>query len=321
MLGIILALFLGIALLLYGGFSWTMTKKIIAPKRADYGEVQGKEMLANRLNGKLLDLKYDKVFWVNPRGQELVGRMYSCQPETNRYVLFNHGYNYPWIGALKYIPMFLEKGFNVFVPDYQAEGESQGKYITFGYWECQDSIGWLDEIEKHALLNGFDHAEIGVMGESMGGVVALMMASQLNSRLKFCISDCPFSNWDSIIKYCCKTVYRFPAEPFLPLVRVFVKWLSGADMKQVDTKKAAPSIKIPTLIIHGSADKFVPATMSREIIDENPSIQYFIQEGAGHGSSITTDETAYRQTVYQFLKRVYLTDEYFSQEGIEWQML
>lgn len=293
----------------------------IAPKKEDYGCVQRKETKNGEFDTALLDLKYEKMFQNNRSGLELVGRMYSCVPGTNRYIIFNHGYNYPWIGVLKYIPMLLQLGFNVFVPDHQAEGESEGKYITFGFKESDDSIGWMDEIQKHAVLNGYERAEIGVMGESMGGVTALLMAAEAGDRLKFCIADCPFSNWDDMMKIYAKSRFNLPLGIFLHGMHLVVKVLTGVDMVEVDVVKAAEKIKIPTLIIHGELDKLVPPRMSREIIEANPKIEYFLQKDAGHVSSIVVDKKKYRETVCKFLHSFYLTDQYLSNEEREWQML
>ena len=81
-----------------------------------------------------------------PRGQELIARLYLASAQTDHYILFLHGYNYPWVGALKYLPMLLERGFNVLVPDQQAQGESQGDFITFGALESDDALEWLTRL-------------------------------------------------------------------------------------------------------------------------------------------------------------------------------
>ena len=52
--------------------------------------------------------------------------------------------------------MLLERGFNVLVPDQQAQGESQGDFITFGALESDDALEWLTQITRHARLNGFE---------------------------------------------------------------------------------------------------------------------------------------------------------------------
>ena len=48
-----------------------------------------------QLDPDRMDVKYDKLFLVNQRGQELTARLYLTPSQTDRYILFLHGYNYP----------------------------------------------------------------------------------------------------------------------------------------------------------------------------------------------------------------------------------
>ena len=162
----LLVLLLTVVLLsIYYRLALRFALQVIDPQRMNYGAVLRQEMERNQLDPDRMDIKYDKLFLVNRRGQELTARLYLTPSQTDRYILFLHGYNYPWIGVLKYLPMLLRLGFNVLVPDLQAQGESQGSYITFGALESDDALEWLEEIQRHAQSLGFDRARIGVMGE------------------------------------------------------------------------------------------------------------------------------------------------------------
>lgn len=278
-----------------------MARKAIHPPKVDYGAVQCQEMQRNHLDPALLDLKYDKIFHTNSRGLELVGRLYCTPTQTNRYILFNHGYNYPWISALKYLPMLLKQGFNVLVPDHEGEGESRGEYITFGYYESRDSLEWLEDLKKHAVVNGFVKAEIGVMGESMGAVISLLMAAK-SPDLLFCIADCPFSDWNKMMALEMKKKYHLAAGPFLPVIRWAIKKMSGADMRQVAPMQAARQLKIPTLLIHGTDDPLVPCSMSEDLAIQNPLMRLYLQEGAKHMNSYAVNPAGYEDLISNFIK-------------------
>lgn len=176
---VLIVLVLALAIAIYR-LALNFALQAIRPKPVRYGAVLSEEVTRNHLDASLMDLKYDKLFLTNRRGQELTARLYPTASQTDRYILFVHGYNYPWIGALKYLRMLLDLGFNVFVPDMQAQGESQGDYITFGALESDDCLEWLSQIQKCAQTNGFDRARIGIMGESMGAVTALMSMAKVN---------------------------------------------------------------------------------------------------------------------------------------------
>lgn len=309
MIALCVLILAAILVAIYWIVSWGLARLAVHPVKLDYGAVQCQEMQRNQLDPSLLDYKYDKIFRTNSRSQELVGRLYCPTVQTNRYILFNHGYNYPWISALKYLPMLLNLGYNVFVPDHRGAGESQGDTITFGYYESRDSLEWLEDLEKHALVSGFEKAEIGVMGESMGAVVSLLMAEQ-GLGLLFCIADCPFSDWNLMMTLETKKKYNLNVKPFLPGMRILIRQTTGADMRAVNPLRAARNLKIPTLLIHGTEDNLVPCTMSEDIAAQNPAIRLVLQEGARHMNSYAKNPQLYQEEVESFLSSIYFETEH-----------
>ena len=288
----------------------------IHPKRIGYGEVLTQEIKRNHIDPALMDLKYDKLFLKNARGQELTARLYPTQTQTNRYILFLHGYNYPWVGVLKYLSMLNELGFNVLVPDLQSQGESEGNYITFGALESDDALEWLEQIQLHARDFGFEQARIGIMGESMGAVTALMTAAKANSTAAleskplFCVADCPFSDWDSMILLLSQKRYRINLSFILPLVKAIIRNRSGADMNAVSAVKAAADIHVPVLLFHGTHDPLVPYSMSEQIAKANPdNITLCLIEGAKHMNCIAVNPQEYRRRFTELLRQVHFENE------------
>lgn len=289
-----------------------LIRSVIAPFHEGYGQVLTQEIQRNQLDPNLMDIKYDKLFLKNSRNQELTARLYLAQPQTDRYLLFLHGYHYPWVGALKYLPMLLELGFNVLVPDQQAHGESQGDCITFGALESDDALEWLEQIRRHAQTMGFERARIGVMGESMGAVTALMTTAKANSthvpmvnKPLFCIADCPFSDWKSILLRQAKKRYSFNLSPLLPMLRTIIRKQTGVELDEVSSVKAAAAIRVPTLLFHGTEDHLVPAEMSQQIAAANESnITLHLVDGAHHMNCYTTNPQEYRNQLLRLLAQV-----------------
>lgn len=72
----------------------------------------------------------------------------------------------------------------------------------------------------------------------------------------------------------------------------------------VDCRKAVAQSKVPILFIHGSADDFVPCSMSRENYDACASEKaLLIIPGATHAMSYYYDTPAYTKAVTDFLKK------------------
>lgn len=288
-----------------------ITMSVIRPQPVSYGTALNEEITRNHLSPSAIDIKYEKLFFQNKRNQNLTARLYPANSQTDCYILFFHGYNYPWVGALKYLPLLTKWGFNVLVPDMQAQGESEGNYITFGALESDDGIEWLEQIRHYAKINGFERARIGIMGESMGAVAALMTAAKANSpsvsvenKPIFCIADCPFSDWDSIFLFIAKKRYHINLKLLLPLLHSIIKRKTGINFSEVSAIKAVSMLRIPTLIFHGMSDPLVPSFMSEQIVKENPKISLCLVEGAKHMNCFSTDPEKYQQQLIELFKQV-----------------
>ena len=88
-----------------------------------------------------------------------------------------------------------------------------------------------------------------------------------------------------------------------PFVRLGGIIFGGFDIESASPVEAVKSSKIPTLIIHGSADSFVPASMSEEIfanctMQKKKRLQI---EGADHGLSYFVDKDLYLGAVNEML--------------------
>jgi len=69
-----------------------------------------------------------------------------------------------------------------------------------------------------------------------------------------------------------------------------------------DTFEKLSKINIPTLILHGSDDKILPAENSKVLAENIPSAELYFFENAGHGVIIQEQER-WTQKVIEFLKR------------------
>ena len=78
---------------------------------------------------------------------------------------------------------------------------------------------------------------------------------------------------------------------------------AGAIMSDSGTP-SYPSEPCPQLLIHGTADNFVPVAMSRAIYARNPSMITFVEvNGAPHGLSYFQDHELYCRAFCDFLAR------------------
>ncbi len=89
---------------------------------------------------------------------------------AERAVIFLHGYGGSMDPDVQYVPALHQAGFYVLMFDFRAHGRSDGQMTTVGYLERQDALGALDFVRAKGI------ERIGLLGFSMGGVVAMLTA-------------------------------------------------------------------------------------------------------------------------------------------------
>lgn len=293
-LGILALLLLALAVLL--GLSYRFVKVFLRTKPTPPEDQLAFEMGRNHLDPEVARLPYERWQLQNDRGEKLVARFYKGE-KTDCVVLLNHGYNATGISMLKYLPLVLELGYSALIPDQQAQGESQGRWITYGILESRDGQGWLDEIRRR-----YPKAQLAVWGESMGAATSLMMAEQ-RPELRFCVADCPYDQAEAEVAYMAQHKGHMPG--FLtPMCGLWFWILTGLSMKEAGPLRHLDELRVPTLLIHGGADHTVPVVMSRGMDQRSPAIHYWEAPGEPHAHVVAGYPEEYRQRLRTFLEQV-----------------
>ena len=192
----------------------------------------------------------------------------------------------------------IRKNHNLLLVDHRAHGESEGKTISFGVLERYDCLTWVDYLNKRL---GTD-VDIMLFGVSMGAATVLM-ASELPmpENVRLIVADCAYSSPEAIIRRVIADMHLPPSVAF-PFVRLGGRLFGGFDISSASPVSAVKKATVPTLIIHGEADSFVPVEMSREIYAVLASKQRELAlfPGADHGISFLVDKERYLDTVKKF---------------------
>src|SRR5699024_10486356 len=130
---------------------------------------------------------------------KLRGYFLEAKEETNKVVMFAHGY----LGHGKDMALFGEYyyeqlGYNIFTADARGHGTSEGDYIGFGWHDRLDYLRWIDEVIDQV---GSD-AEIVLHGLSMGAATVLMVSGEeLPSQVKAVVADSPYTSAYDLFAY------------------------------------------------------------------------------------------------------------------------
>lgn len=248
--------------------------------------------------------KFERYEMINSKGKRLKAHMLPADKPSDVYVFCSHGYRSDGDGQYSLMVKFYhDMGYNVFLIDHQASGESDGKYIGFGYHEYRDCMEWLDwMLEKF----GKD-IQIILQGISMGCATVTIMSGEENlpDNVKFIVADCGFTTAYDQFEYCIKHFVHLPKFPVFYSADLFNKLLNGYEFKDASPIEAVAKAKVPILFIHGAADTFVPTSMVYQLYAACGS-EYkdlLIVEGAGHAESYRADSDAYEAKVKEFAEK------------------
>ncbi len=238
----------------------------------------------------------------NGKGFKLKGYLLPAEKESNVYVFCSHGYR--GNGRLEFQNMakfYHDKGYNLFIVDHQAAGESDGTYIGFGYHEHIDCFSWLDFMRNEF---GKD-IQIILHGVSMGCATVTMMSGndRLPSNVKFTVADCGYTSaHDEFMHNISKVKF---AAPVMAAANKFNKLISGFDFKDANPLEAVKNAKVPMLFIHGGIDDFVPTKMVYELYNNCSASDkdILIVEGAAHAESYPVNSEAYETKICEFAKK------------------
>lgn len=213
-------------------------------------------------------------------------------------VILMHGYRSKELFDFSCIyRRYHELGYNLLVPYQRAHGKSQGKLICFGVKERYDCARWAEFISKN-----YPEQDIIIEGMSMGATTVLMAAGlKLPEQVKGVIADCGFTRPYDIMEDTMKR-WKLPPRPYLDIMSVITR-LIGFNMF-MSTEDSLRNCKRPVLLIHGTADKIVPAEMSVKNFKACAGEKELVLvEGAGHGTSYIIDHDRCDEALLRFLNK------------------
>ena len=220
--------------------------------------------------------------------------------ESKIWVIAVHGYTDSGYFMVPAAKRFLEYGYNVLIPDLQAHGKSDGKYIGMGWKDRLDIMGWIDY-----LIATYGNIIIILYGISMGAATVMMTSGEkLPSNVRMVIEDCGYTSaWDEFA-YELKYLFHMPTFPALYNANFITKIRAGYSLKKASSIKQLKKSVTPTLFIHGNKDQFVPFDMLDKLYEAaNCKKEKLVIKAAGHAEAQLIDPEKYWHTVRKFIKK------------------
>lgn len=158
----------------------------------------------------------------------------------------NVGHRLPNVDAL-----YKQLGCNILLVEYRGYGKSEGKPGEVGFYDDARTA-----IEYLLRRNDIDKRQIIVFGRSLGGAMAVFLASdpRYGSMIRCCVVENTFTNIPDIAK----VIFSFRIVQMLP------KFLFK---NQFPNDERVKKIEIPVLFLSGLQDALIPSWMMRSLHD------------------------------------------------------
>jgi uncharacterized protein len=277
-----------------------LTNRLMYIKKKEEKFILKREMDAGTINPEEFhSLPKRDVSIPSPFGYTIKAILVEPHP-SNHYIIFSHGVTENKINSIKYMNLFLKRGFNAILYDHRRHGETGGKTTSFGHYEKYDLneiVNWLRNEKGSELV-------LGIHGESMGAATMLLYAGMLEDGADFYIADCPFSDLKEQLKYRIKKEIKLPTGLFLSIADLFLRIRDKYSIRNVSPIAVIENIQHPILFIHSKEDDFILPSMTEDLFKQKkgPKMLYLASNGL-HAQSFNKNRKDYENAIDEFLQK------------------
>ncbi|TFV95225.1 alpha/beta fold hydrolase [Oxalobacteraceae bacterium OM1] len=195
-------------------------------------------------------------------------------------VLYLHGARWNLTGQLFRIEQLHDFGFSVLAIDYRGFGDSEGELPSEKTVYQDAHVAWqrLTQLQP-------DPNKRFIYGHSLGGAIAIDLASSLkaDAGAHGLIVESSFTTLADVA--------RALTYPWLPLQLLL--------SQKFDSVDKISHVHMPVLIVHGTADKYVPSRFSQNLYDAAPEKKrLLLVPGGTHNNSMWLGASGYRQAFH-----------------------
>ena len=225
--------------------------------------------------------------------------------DIDKWIVLLHGVTMNHKSMLDLAYMYSRLGYNLILWDSRAHGSSEGKNISYGYYEKYD----LKAVVDHLRTKYGKHLKIGLHGVSMGSGILLSYACGVRDDCDFYIADCPYSNFRQQSFNVAKSVYKMPG--FIVTVtmffaQLFIKLIFGYDINKIDIAGRIHRMENPVLFINCRDDDYINPDMTEDLYDKCGSkvkdVIWF--DDGGHRGAFPKNRDGYITGVKEFLRKI-----------------
>lgn len=194
-------------------------------------------------------------------------------------VLIAHGIGANKDNFLPALEVVHKLGYPALIFDFQAHGDSQGHFATFGFREAHDVKAAYDWLRQE-----YPGRPVYALGYSMGGA-AVLRADAEHGIFDKVVLDATYARAENVAKQTLLRHVPFVREPIWQAARFWMVVLSGLDPDDLRSDELIVEVAAakPVLLIHGTEDAVIPCEESRRLhAASGERVDLWILRGAGH---------------------------------------
>lgn len=220
---------------------------------------------------------------------------YNAIAPKGTVILF-HGHGGKKNDVIREANSFYNFGYNVFLVDFRAHGNSDGNTCTVGFTESKDVKAAYDFVAKKGEKN------IILYGISMGAATILKAIKDNDVYPQKIIIEMPFGTLHQAVKGRLK-IMHLPQEPFANLLTFWGGIEQGFWAFSFKPQEYAKKVKCPTLLQWGTNDRRVSEEETTAIFQHlSSSKKTFVEyKNSGHQSLCKNENDKWLQTISTFL--------------------
>ncbi|HIO91638.1 MAG TPA: alpha/beta fold hydrolase [Leucothrix mucor] len=211
-------------------------------------------------------------------------------------IVLLHGRNGRKEDLLPVAERFVAAGFRCLIPDLPAHGDSPLASMSFGsnHFEASLPRRILEDARKKFSLPDEPAA---LWGMSMGGAVAISAVNEAPDYWNALLVISSFAKLNHILDRQIPNRIK-PLKDIIHFYLNLAQWLGGQpSINDVQPQEWAKQVNIPTLIVHGEKDYFIPPSQGKLLYQaiNSPKKRWLIVPKGGHVNVLATTMPLYAE--------------------------
>lgn len=242
------------------------------------------------------DIRAERVAFDSPSGSRIAGWFVPGRAGQGAVIVM-HGVRSSRVSMIARMRWLAAEGYAVLAFDFQAQGESPGRFITFGKLEALDAAAAVAMLR--ARLPG---ERIGAIGASLGGAAALLGPSPLG--VDALVLEAVYPDIRTAIANRLEQRLGTPGRRLAPILELAARWITGLTPAELQPIARIGSATAPLLLAVGAEDRHTTLADTRAMLERAaPGTPLWIVPGAAHVDLHAAAPAEYVATVGPFLAR------------------